>query len=708
MKLTTKIVIFLLIFWLFLLCSYIFVYNWVVKPTLSQFEKELAINDLERVHKTIEKELLYLHRTCADYAWWDDTYEFVINKNETFKQVNLLPQTYEENNINLILIINKSGEIVFGEWYNLERKQKENLPVEFSIPIFALTHPLINFENPKFGKYGIMSTHYGNVAISSNQILNSKLESEPRGVFIMGKLLDDNFWSNIKNQAMLEVSVYPYKGKDRLIVNTSNLQISDQKTIQFQENKDRNLLILWDSIVDIYGHPILLIKLTHQQNILSASENMQFRGILGFLLVIVVGVIALWVAIRNQIISPLQILTQNIRNSTYRDSITFLPTTEKNDEIALLVVHFNRMAYKINKLLEEKSRLVKEIAEREQYLKFIINAVPCIILEIDNNGIIRTINSAIKEITGLDIFDVENKNITDIFPVKSVYDFVNRIKQNSLESDCINFEETISNYNNEKKYLHVYLLKNERNNQSFYIGVIWDITALKEIQEKFNEQKQLAILGEASASLAHELRNMISAIQSGFQLMQEEKNLNQRDKITNELYITIARLEETLRKLLEFTKKYQLNKKNVSLKEIIEEQYRQCLLQSNNANNKADIVFNIEGDAITSVDINLFSRAIWNVLNNSIESILQKGEILVKIYKQNNFIIIEIKDNGIGIEEEDIEKIGTPFFTTKTQGTGLGLSITKKIIEAHSGKIQIKSKKNIGTCISIILPLVEG
>ncbi|MGC8739410.1 MAG: CHASE4 domain-containing protein [Candidatus Hydrogenedens sp.] len=703
MKLTSKIVVILLIFWIFLLSGYIFLYDWVVKPTLSQFERELAINELERFQKSFEKDLLYLNRTCADYSWWDDTYEFVINKNENFKRINLLPQTYKENNINMILIINALGEVVYGEWYNLDKKQKEKLPTEFSMPKIALTHPLLTFDNPKSGKYGIISTNYGNVAVASNPILKSNLEGEPRGVFIMGKLLDDDFWENIKNQIMLDISIFPYIEKDKLIRNALNYPINERKTIQIYESKDGKLF-LWDIINDIYGHPIILIRLTHNQNILSLSESMQIQGVTGFILIMVFGIISLWIAIKKQIISPLQDLTQNIRNSTYRESITFLPTIEKNDEIALLIVHFNRMAYKINKLLEEKSKLVKEIAERERYLRFIINSVPCVIVEFDNNGTIRTTNSAIKEIVGLSPQEVENRNIGDIFSTKSIYDFLKQIKENKEKTNHFEFEESVC-INDKKKYLHIYFNKNKRNGEVFCIGVIWDITVLREIQEKYNEQKQLAILGEASASLAHELRNMITAIQSGFELMRVEKNVRQREEITSELYVSIARLEETLRKLLEFTKKYKLQKIEVSIKELIEEQFKQCIIQYNNA---SFIEFNIKGDAIIKVDVNLFSRAIINILNNSIESISNQGKIYVEIYDKNDSHYIEIKDNGIGIEKENLGKIGKPFFTTKAKGTGLGLTITKKIIESHGGKIEIQSEKGVGTNVLIILPLEKG
>jgi two-component system sensor histidine kinase PilS (NtrC family) len=115
----------------------------------------------------------------------------------------------------------------------------------------------------------------------------------------------------------------------------------------------------------------------------------------------------------------------------------------------------------------------------------------------------------------------------------------------------------------------------------------------------------LALLGEVSASLAHELRNMIGAIQSGFRLLQDETNVIQKKVITQELASSISRLEATLRNLLEFTKKYSINKAHVSVKELIEEQYRLCLLQDPTGDK---VTFNIEGEATIPLDVNLFQE----------------------------------------------------------------------------------------------------
>ncbi len=93
-----------------------------------------------------------------------------------------------------------------------------------------------------------------------------------------------------------------------------------------------------------------------------------------------------------------------------------------------------------------------------------------------------------------------------------------------------------------------------------------------------------------------------------------------------------------------------------------------------------------------------------NILNNAIDSIYDSGKIEIRLVDNKRTLIFEIKDTGIGIRKDYLDRIFEPYFSTKSAGTGLGLSIAKKIIEAHRGTIIASSRKNQGTKISIELP----
>lgn len=110
-------------------------------------------------------------------------------------------------------------------------------------------------------------------------------------------------------------------------------------------------------------------------------------------------------------------------------------------------------------------------------------------------------------------------------------------------------------------------------------------------------------------------------------------------------------------------------------------------------------------------DAGMLRQALYNIILNAIQAMLKGGKLLVTTEReaigQIDQAVITVKDTGIGIPQENLEKLFDPYFTTKEKegGMGLGLAITKRIIEAHKGKIEVKSKKGTGTSFTIILPV---
>lgn len=96
-----------------------------------------------------------------------------------------------------------------------------------------------------------------------------------------------------------------------------------------------------------------------------------------------------------------------------------------------------------------------------------------------------------------------------------------------------------------------------------------------------------------------------------------------------------------------------------------------------------------------------------NVFKNAIESMPQGGEVIVQAKQVNDKIVIRINDTGFGIPQDEITKIGNPFFTTKETGTGLGLMVSMKIIQNHKGTMRIESEVGKGTMVEVILPIVK-
>nr|WP_280875157.1 ATP-binding protein [Paenibacillus sp. PvP091] len=123
--------------------------------------------------------------------------------------------------------------------------------------------------------------------------------------------------------------------------------------------------------------------------------------------------------------------------------------------------------------------------------------------------------------------------------------------------------------------------------------------------------------------------------------------------------------------------------------------------------NNVNIHVTYDNDRVSiNCDENQIKQVFINILKNAVESMPRGGEIIThySTSSEQDEVHVKFTDQGIGIPQDRLRKIGEPFYTTKEQGTGLGLMLSYKIIESHKGRMNIQSEINIGTTIEIVLP----
>lgn len=129
------------------------------------------------------------------------------------------------------------------------------------------------------------------------------------------------------------------------------------------------------------------------------------------------------------------------------------------------------------------------------------------------------------------------------------------------------------------------------------------------------------------------------------------------------------------------------------------------LLEFEARKRRVKLHFNANNDIVQiECDENRLKQVFLNFIKNGIEAMPDGGDLYVSAEVENNNVEISIKDTGVGIPPEKLQKIGEPFYTTKKEGTGLGLMVSFKIIESHNGKVYIESEQNKGTTFRILLP----
>jgi signal transduction histidine kinase len=238
-------------------------------------------------------------------------------------------------------------------------------------------------------------------------------------------------------------------------------------------------------------------------------------------------------------------------------------------------------------------------------------------------------------------------------------------------------------------------------------------TELQELHEKVNQSDQLISIGKLCSIIAHEIRNPLGMMDMYAKII--ESNLNKvdnneaKDSINNGVSIitkSIENLDNLLTEILNYSKPVKMNKLYQPIKPVIEGVIKlaEPLFQKNQVT--LSLIYDAADDLEIECDSAKISQALLNLIKNALEVSSRGNVVQVKVSLNNdNDLSVGVIDHGTGMTQENIEKLFTPFYSTKEQGTGLGLVQVKNIIEAHGGEIKISSQKNTGTVFEILLHL---
>lgn len=243
------------------------------------------------------------------------------------------------------------------------------------------------------------------------------------------------------------------------------------------------------------------------------------------------------------------------------------------------------------------------------------------------------------------------------------------------------------------------------------VEMLWtieDITYRKELINRYVLSEKMNIMSEIVSGIAHEIRNPVASISGFIELLKLKKDdqnfINKFVEVTSK---DVERIINLLNSFIRFAKPAEYEISEVSLNSVVSEALDVLMYQ---INQKCIKVINSIPDGVTvRSNYSLLLQVFTNVLLNSIQAIEgDNGEIDIEYseFSDNtkNYVVISVRDNGIGIPKEILGRIFDPFFTTKPDGTGLGLSICQKIIMEHGGFIKVRSEEGKGTTVLIFLP----
>ncbi|WP_202079396.1 PAS domain-containing sensor histidine kinase [Caldalkalibacillus salinus] len=376
--------------------------------------------------------------------------------------------------------------------------------------------------------------------------------------------------------------------------------------------------------------------------------------------------------------------------------VTKVPIEYEPNNIGLLI---------IGKDITERKRVEEELRMTKEQMESFFNNTTDAIVIYDLNGYFIKVNRAFEKMYGWDRDEILQKRTIATIPDEYM-DEAAQLGRKMRAGEPVSGYETIR-MKKDGTHFHVSMsfapVRNKKGKIVAFSGIIRDISERKKAEELLRKSDMLSVVGQLAAGVAHEIRNPLTSLKGFVQLIETEQTIKKRyiDIILSEL----NRINTIVNEFMFLAKPQVLTFQKRDVQKLISDVMTLIDTQA--------ILHNVEIVTIYSSKVpeimceeNQLKQVLINILKNSLESMDGGGKILIKVdVTDEQYIRISVIDQGCGIPDERIPKLGEPFYTTKEKGTGLGLMISHKIIRSHRGHIEIESKVSQGTEVRITLPI---
>lgn len=228
------------------------------------------------------------------------------------------------------------------------------------------------------------------------------------------------------------------------------------------------------------------------------------------------------------------------------------------------------------------------------------------------------------------------------------------------------------------------------------------------LEEKLNESQRLASLGKMVAAVSHEIKNPLGIVRSTAEILRKRitKVAPGNEHLAEIIVEETSRLDNIVREFLDFARPREITLQPESLNVLVERMARFMAPEFEKMNVKLIQHLDPQLDTVVSMDGEQMYQVLLNMVFNGLQAMPDGGTLTVSTSRQpENCVLLSVSDTGVGMEKEKAAQIFTPFYTDKNKGTGLGLAIAKNIVDKHGGRIEVESRKGLGSTFRVILPL---
>ena len=569
-----------------------------------------------------------------------------------------------------------------------------------------------------------------NLQYLKNTVLKKRVDYKVDGILIfdsnlnlVAESIETPLKEKILNEKLTPLLQKALSGEDvseiilidnkNLVVGVSPIKSSQQSAISSQ-NIAGITVVSWfisKDMVNKIGNIVNAFEEYKQLKLLKYPIKLSYEITL-LLITLLILFSAIWFGfyLAKGITVPIKELAEATK-SVAEGNLDFKITAKANDEIGMLVESFNQMTsdlkegkLAIEKANEELKETNIELEQRKGYMETVLENIATGVISVDSHGKVSTINEAASKILNIQAKKVKGEPYKKAFdasyldPVRAMIKVMNEARRESANGQI----QIIVSGRLITLLVNVTALKNT---EGKYLGMV---IVFDDLTELIKAQKTAA-WREVARGIAHEIKNPLTPIQLNTQRLKKKFKEGSSDftEVFDESTDVIIQEVEGLKKLVDefskFARMPEPNPKPYKLHRIIDDtlslykDIRKGIKFLINYDSKIDII---------NVDHEQFKRVFINLIENSIDAVNGNGiiEIDTSLTKNSKTVRIEVKDNGIGIPDENKDKLFLPYFSTKKKGSGLGLAIANRIVVDHSGIIRIEDNQPRGAKFIIELP----
>jgi PAS domain S-box-containing protein len=369
----------------------------------------------------------------------------------------------------------------------------------------------------------------------------------------------------------------------------------------------------------------------------------------------------------------------------------------------------------------ENNRLFSELQQEERFRDDVINSMMTGLLTVDGSGTVLFANQTAERLTGYGQAELKGMHVEKIIIDSQIGSDENpvmrtlRVGRKAFQQDAWLVKK---NGTKDPILVNTSLLLDEKKQPQGALAVFSDITQQKRMEEQIAHLDKLAALGRFSSSIAHEIRNPLTGIAAGIQYLQRAGKVADTQRENIEFILAeVRRIDRLIGDLMSVVRVSDLIYEETSLEALI----RNGVSSMSELAKRKEVVVELQlpaGSRPVVVDADRVTQVIINLVKNAIEASTAGGRVRISASFAReapdvifdgvgDFAIIRVQDNGLGLTEEDRQRVFEPFFSKKSEGTGLGLYVTHSIVERHGGYIDVESEYGVGSTFSVYLPVKQ-